>query len=221
MRAAGAAAWCGTRGAVGGAPHGRADWQCDATHPPTCRVYTLLPSSPRRRRRWCPRRSMSAVSCRTCSSCDCQCAPHACTALNATHHVPCMVLACHCMQARRSGRPAAPRHPQRLHAPHQAPHAPPSALHADLKIACGAHAPRPQVDFVVYKLGKRLNNPHWVVALKALMVYHRLMRECDPSFQEQVRRSTAGSWVAEPAHGSALPPGPTPASGRRRRRRAR
>jgi len=43
------------------------------------------------------------------------------------------------------------------------------------------------VDFVIYKLGKRLNNPHWVVALKSLMVYHRLMRECDPSFQEQVR----------------------------------
>jgi hypothetical protein len=41
---------------------------------------------------------------------------------------------------------------------------------------------------VIYKLAKRLNSPNWVVALKALMVFHRLMRECDPSFQEQVLR---------------------------------
>jgi hypothetical protein len=60
----------------------------------------------------------------------------------------------------------------------------------DLKIACSAHAPRPQVDFVIYKLGKRLGSPHWLTALKALMVFHRLMRECDPSFMEQVR----GQW---------------------------
>jgi hypothetical protein len=57
-----------------------------------------------------------------------------------------------------------------------------------LKIACSAHAPRPQVDFVIYKLGKRLSNEHWVVALKSLMVFHRLARECDPSFQEQLVR---------------------------------
>jgi hypothetical protein len=68
-----------------------------------------------------------------------------------------------------------PRAPCRLRAP-------PTAL----KIACSAHAPRQQVDFVIYKLAKRLINPSWVIALKSLMVFHRLMRECDPSFQEQV-----------------------------------
>jgi RecB family exonuclease len=43
------------------------------------------------------------------------------------------------------------------------------------------------VEYVIYKLGKRLNSNNWLVALKALMVFHRLMRECDPGFQEQVR----------------------------------
>jgi hypothetical protein len=42
------------------------------------------------------------------------------------------------------------------------------------------------VEYVIYKLGKRLNSNNWLVALKALMVFHRLMRECDPGFQEQV-----------------------------------
>ncbi|GBF95458.1 hypothetical protein Rsub_08420 [Raphidocelis subcapitata] len=66
---------------------------------------------------------------------------------------------------------------------------PPKEKHVrTLKIACSAHAPRPQVDFVIYKLGKRLGSPHWVIAGKALMVFHRLMRECDPSFLEQLLR---------------------------------
>jgi hypothetical protein len=46
------------------------------------------------------------------------------------------------------------------------------------------------VDYVIYKLGKRVNNPSWIVALKALMTFHRLLRECDASFAEQVRAST-------------------------------
>lgn len=91
--------------------------------------------------------------------------------------------------------PPARTHARRTPMPAPTPHCrgAPLAAHPKrptptaLKIGCGAHAPRPQVDFVAYKLGKRLDNPHWVVALKALMVYHRLMRECDPSFQEQVR----------------------------------
>jgi hypothetical protein len=43
------------------------------------------------------------------------------------------------------------------------------------------------VEYVIYKLGKRLTNPSWLVVLKGLMTFHRLLRECDPSFQEQVR----------------------------------
>ncbi|KAI8472078.1 MAG: ANTH domain-containing protein [Monoraphidium minutum] len=55
-----------------------------------------------------------------------------------------------------------------------------------LKIACSALAPRQQVDYVIYKLGKRLAGPGWVVALKALMVFHRLLRECDATFQVEL-----------------------------------
>lgn len=53
-------------------------------------------------------------------------------------------------------------------------------------------APRQQVEFVVYKLAKRLSGQSWLVTLKSLMVFHRLMRECDPTFQEQVH--SAGLW---------------------------
>jgi hypothetical protein len=60
-------------------------------------------------------------------------------------------------------------------------------MHAALRIACSAHSPRTTVDFVIYKLAKRVNNPSWLVALKALMTFHRLLRECDASFAEQVR----------------------------------
>lgn len=58
---------------------------------------------------------------------------------------------------------------------------------AALRIACSAHSPRHTVEYVIYKLGKRLSNPSWLVVLKSLMTFHRLLRECDPSFQEQVR----------------------------------
>ena len=58
---------------------------------------------------------------------------------------------------------------------------------AALRIACSAHSLRTTVDYVIYKLVKRVNNPSWLVALKALMTFHRLLRECDASFAEQVR----------------------------------
>jgi hypothetical protein len=103
----------------------------------------------------------------------------------------------HSTYARPAGRGRSPRPTPgpALLTPHRRPAAPttPAApAAAALKIACSAHAPRQQVDFVIYKLSKRLNNPSWIVALKALMVFHRLMRECDPSFQEQVRGPVAG-----------------------------
>jgi hypothetical protein len=55
------------------------------------------------------------------------------------------------------------------------------------------------VDFVIYKLAKRVNNPSWLVALKALMTFHRLLRECDASFVEQVRNSSRCKTTAEDA----------------------
>jgi hypothetical protein len=66
-----------------------------------------------------------------------------------------------------------------------------ATLPAALRIACSAHSPRTTVDFVIYKLAKRVNNPSWLVALKALMTFHRLLRECDASFAEQVRNSNS------------------------------
>ena len=46
-----------------------------------------------------------------------------------------------------------------------------------------------QVNYVIHALGKRLENSkgEWLVTLKTLIVFHRLMREVDPTFQEEVR----------------------------------
>lgn len=56
-----------------------------------------------------------------------------------------------------------------------------------LKVACSASAPRAQVEYVIHGLAKRLNsNSGWLVTLKTLMVFHRLVREIDQTFQEQV-----------------------------------
>eukprot|EP00983_Pelagomonas_calceolata_P001895 63014-Pelagomonas_calceolata.AAC.1 len=62
---------------------------------------------------------------------------------------------------------------------------PPKDKHvAVLKMACAAASPRMQVQYTVHKLSSRLEDkPGWLVALKTLMVFHRLMREVDPSFQ--------------------------------------
>ncbi len=68
---------------------------------------------------------------------------------------------------------------------------PPSCPRAALKIACSGSAPRHQVDHIIYKLQKRLKEQGWLVTLKALMVFHRLMREIDPSFQEQLTKFCA------------------------------
>jgi hypothetical protein len=41
-----------------------------------------------------------------------------------------------------------------------------------------------QVNYVIHGLGKRLEEKSgWLVTLKTLIVFHRLMREVDPSFQ--------------------------------------
>jgi len=75
---------------------------------------------------------------------------------------------------------------------------PPSAA---LRIACSAHSSRSTVEYVIYKLSKRLSNPSWVVVLKALMTFHRLLRECDSTFQDQVGQSH------RPTAHPPLPPG--------------
>ncbi|MEW5308793.1 MAG: hypothetical protein WDW38_000724 [Sanguina aurantia] len=58
-----------------------------------------------------------------------------------------------------------------------------------LKIACTGSAPRQQVNYVIHQLAKRLEDkPGWLVALKSLIVFHRLMREVDTTFQEEMLR---------------------------------
>ncbi|XP_042416227.1 putative clathrin assembly protein At2g01600 [Zingiber officinale] len=47
--------------------------------------------------------------------------------------------------------------------------------------------PRADVAYCIYALGRRLSKTHnWTVALKALIVIHRTMREGDPTFREEL-----------------------------------
>ncbi|KAL6764377.1 ANTH domain-containing protein [Haematococcus lacustris] len=58
-----------------------------------------------------------------------------------------------------------------------------------LKVACSGSAPRQQVSYVIHGLAKRLEEKSgWLVTLKTLIVFHRLMREVDPSFQDEIIR---------------------------------
>ncbi|EFJ44154.1 hypothetical protein VOLCADRAFT_106528 [Volvox carteri f. nagariensis] len=59
-----------------------------------------------------------------------------------------------------------------------------------LKINCVPTSPRQIVNYVIHGLVKRLDeNPKaWLVTLKTLTVFHRLMRETEPSFQEELLR---------------------------------
>ncbi|GAX76674.1 hypothetical protein CEUSTIGMA_g4120.t1 [Chlamydomonas eustigma] len=59
-----------------------------------------------------------------------------------------------------------------------------------LKVASALSAPRQQVSYVIHGLGMRLDDhkANWLVTLKALIVFHRLFREVDPSFQEEMLR---------------------------------
>lgn len=61
----------------------------------------------------------------------------------------------------------------------------------NLKIACSASAPRQQVNFVIHSLAKRMEEKakDWLVTLKTLIVFHRLMSEVgDASFSEELLR---------------------------------
>ncbi|GIL59082.1 hypothetical protein Vafri_14035 [Volvox africanus] len=59
-----------------------------------------------------------------------------------------------------------------------------------LKISCLSASPRQVVNYAIHGLVKRLDeNPKaWLVTLKTLIVFHRLMRETDPTFQEELLR---------------------------------
>ncbi|GLI62419.1 hypothetical protein VaNZ11_005040, partial [Volvox africanus] len=59
-----------------------------------------------------------------------------------------------------------------------------------LKISCSSQSPRQVVNYAIHGLVKRLDeNPKaWLVTLKTLIVFHRLMRETDPTFQEELLR---------------------------------
>ncbi|GFR47591.1 hypothetical protein Agub_g9325 [Astrephomene gubernaculifera] len=59
-----------------------------------------------------------------------------------------------------------------------------------LKAACNGSSPRQTVNYVIHGLARRLedNAKAWLVTLKTLIVFHRLMRETDPSFQEELLR---------------------------------
>ncbi|KAG6533738.1 hypothetical protein ZIOFF_007613 [Zingiber officinale] len=56
--------------------------------------------------------------------------------------------------------------------------------------------PRADVAYCIYALGRRLSKTHnWTVALKALIVIHRTMREGDPTFREELLSySRRGTW---------------------------
>lgn len=56
-----------------------------------------------------------------------------------------------------------------------------------LKINCPASAPRQQVMYIIRSLADRIQKGQgWLVTLKTLMVFHRLMREVDQSFQDEL-----------------------------------
>ncbi|CAL5199286.1 unnamed protein product [Lathyrus oleraceus] len=53
--------------------------------------------------------------------------------------------------------------------------------------ATSAHQPRADVAYCIHTLSKRLSKTrNWIVALKTLIVIHRILREGDPSFKEDL-----------------------------------
>ncbi|ESW10769.1 hypothetical protein PHAVU_009G236300 [Phaseolus vulgaris] len=53
--------------------------------------------------------------------------------------------------------------------------------------ATSAHQPRADVSYCIHKLSKRLSKTRsWIVAIKALIVIHRTLREGDPTFREEI-----------------------------------
>ncbi|KAL9150321.1 hypothetical protein ABFS82_12G161100 [Erythranthe guttata] len=56
-------------------------------------------------------------------------------------------------------------------------------IFAAVAISC----PRADVGYCIHALSKRLSKTHsWIVAIKCLIVFHRILREGDPSFREEL-----------------------------------
>ncbi|TKY54528.1 putative clathrin assembly protein [Spatholobus suberectus] len=54
--------------------------------------------------------------------------------------------------------------------------------------ATSAHQPRADVAYCIHTLAKRLSKTrNWIVAIKTLIVIHRILREGDPSFKEDLK----------------------------------
>ncbi|XP_066329551.1 putative clathrin assembly protein At5g57200 isoform X4 [Miscanthus floridulus] len=64
---------------------------------------------------------------------------------------------------------------------------PPKERHVrKIFLATSANCPRADVSYCIYALSRRLSKTkNWIVALKTLIVVHRLLREGDPTFKEE------------------------------------
>ncbi|KAK8916907.1 putative clathrin assembly protein [Platanthera zijinensis] len=65
---------------------------------------------------------------------------------------------------------------------------PPKERHVrKIFLATSAVRPRADIAYCIYALAKRLSKTHnWVVAVKTLIVLHRMLREGDPTFKEEL-----------------------------------
>ncbi len=71
---------------------------------------------------------------------------------------------------------------------------------------CGPRVALPQVSYVIHGLAKRFEEKSgWLVTLKTLVVFHRLLREVDPSFQVPAAWETGRRLSADPCN---CPSGP-------------
>eukprot|EP00798_Chlamydomonas_sp_ICE-L_P007979 gene7979-1196_t len=69
-----------------------------------------------------------------------------------------------------------------------------------LKQACAGGAPRQEVNCVIHNLVKRMetHKSDYLVTLKSLVTFHRLMREVDPTFQEELLKYSERTGTRRP-----------------------
>ncbi|XP_073276993.1 putative clathrin assembly protein At5g57200 [Primulina huaijiensis] len=67
---------------------------------------------------------------------------------------------------------------------------PPKERHIrKIVVAVSVSRPRADVAYCIYALSRRLSKTrNWIVAIKTLIVFHRTLREADPSFREELLR---------------------------------
>lgn len=77
---------------------------------------------------------------------------------------------------------------------------PPKEKHIrTLRLACAGSAPRRIVEHVIRGLFQRIEDKQgWLVTLKAVMVFHQLLREVDPTFQEELVKFSDRTGVHHP-----------------------